>query len=187
MSEITGIRNGQKVDRSKWRASNLFREYGWAGASARHAWKSEFTINEFDKGAYLCVAINGKRGREAAWAAMKIDGRYVGCPDRAPSFTCNPWEYRNADTDQNYTYYIPLTPDMKGKKLEVYALSFEGRRSQARGVDNELPHTVQAKNTRVQEITITERKFFTRRETDSSFFNKSFFMIVIMSLPAREG
>lgn len=126
MSEITGIRNGQKVDRSKWHASNLFREYGWAGASARHAWKSEFTINEFDKGAYLCVAINGKHGREAAWAAMKIDGRYVGCPDRAPSYTCNPWEYRNADTDQNYTYYIPLTPDMKGKKLEVYALSFEG-------------------------------------------------------------
>lgn len=124
ISEIGGTKDGREVDRSKWRASNLFREYGWAGAEVKHAWKSEFTLNEFDEGAYLCVAINGKHGREGAWAAMKVDGRYVGCPDRAPSFTCNPWEYRNADSDQNYTYYIPLTPDMKGKKLEVFALSF---------------------------------------------------------------
>lgn len=37
----------------------------------------------------------------------------------------NTWEHLNVETDSNNTYYIPLTPDMLGKKLEVYALSFE--------------------------------------------------------------
>ncbi len=124
MNEISGRRGGKEVDRGKWRASNLFRSYGQAGANAKYAWKSEFTLDEFDSGAYLCVAINGMHGREGAWAAMKVDGCYVGSPDRAPSFTSNTWEYRNADTDRNYTYYIPLTSNMKGRKIEVYALSF---------------------------------------------------------------
>lgn len=124
LSEVEGWRNGRLVDRTKWHASNMFREYGWADCNTRHAWKSEFVINEFAEGAYLCVAINGNHGREGAWAAMKIDGRYVGCPDRAPSFTSNTWEHLNVETAANNTYYIPLTRDMLGKKLEVYALSF---------------------------------------------------------------
>lgn len=125
LSEIEGWRDGKAVDRSKWHASNLFREYNRGGCETRHAWKSEFTLDEFADGAYLCVALNGHHGREGAWAAMKVDGRYVGCPDRAPSFTSNTWEHLNVETDSNNTYYIPLTPDMLGKKLEVYALSFE--------------------------------------------------------------
>lgn len=125
LSEITGWRNGVKADRTLWRASNLFRDYGKGGCTVRHAWKSEVQLDEFAKGAYLCVAINGKHGREGAWAAMKIGNEYIGCPDRAPSFTSNTWEHRNLETDGNNTYYIPLTPDMLGKKLEVYALSFD--------------------------------------------------------------
>ena len=125
LSEIEGWRDGKAVDRSKWHASNLFREYNRGGCETRHAWKCEFTLDEFADGAYLCVALNGHHGREGAWAAMKVDGRYVGCPDRAPSFTSNTWEHLNVETDSNNTYYIPLTPDMLGKKLEVYALSFE--------------------------------------------------------------
>lgn len=125
LSEVAGRRNGQAVDRTKWHACNLFRDYGRAGCSVRHAWKSAFVLNEFDKGAYLCIAVNGRHGREGVWAAMKMDGKYIGCPDRAPSFTSNTWEYRNLETDSNNTYYIPLTPDMLGKRLEVYALSFD--------------------------------------------------------------
>lgn len=125
LSEITGFRNSQQVDRSKWRANNLFRDYGQAGCNTQYAWKSEFTLDEFAEGAYLCVAVNGRHGREGAFAAMKVDGTYVGSPDRAPCYITNPWEYRNADTDHDYTYYIPLTAEMKGKKIEVYTLSME--------------------------------------------------------------
>ena len=46
----------------------------------------------------------------------------MGCPDRAPSFIANPFEYRVAPMDKNYTYYLPLTADIKGKEIEAYVL-----------------------------------------------------------------
>jgi hypothetical protein len=120
LTEVEGYRDGAKVDRSKWRASNLFRPY----TGAKKAWKSSVKIDRVDKGAYLCVALNGVHGVEGAWVGFKMDGRYIGSPDRAPSFASNVWEYRVEKTDKNYTYYLPLTEDMEGKKIEIYALGF---------------------------------------------------------------
>jgi hypothetical protein len=75
------------------------------------------------KGVYLCVAINGKHGIEGAYAALRTsDGRYLGAPDRATSFPCNPWEGASCKRDSNYTYYFPVTPEMIGKDLEVVVL-----------------------------------------------------------------
>jgi hypothetical protein len=122
VSEVRAFEGGKEVVRDKWRASNLFRTYGQANAWATDAWSSKFVLNEIPRGAYLCVAINGKCGEEGAWAAFKIDGEYVGCPDRAPSFISNTWEYRVAPTNGNYTYYLPLTPEMKGKEIEAWVL-----------------------------------------------------------------
>lgn len=123
LSEVSGYKNGKKVDSSRWRASNLFRPYGSSTCLAKKAWKSEITLDEIPDGATLCVAVNGYHGYEGAWAGLKIDGKYIGCPDRAPSFTSNTWEYRSAGSDRNYTYYVPLTKDMEGKKIEVYVLA----------------------------------------------------------------
>ncbi|GHU66105.1 hypothetical protein FACS1894123_12100 [Bacteroidia bacterium] len=55
---------------------------------------------------------------------FKIDGQYVGAPDRAPSFISNVWEYAVRKSDKNYTYYLPLTENMAGKKIEAYVLGF---------------------------------------------------------------
>ena len=123
LSEVTGYKDGRKVDNGSWRASNLFRPYGSATCQAMKAWKTEFVLDEVPEGGYLCVAVNGYHGEEGAWASFKIDGKYVGCPDRAPSFTSNTWEYRSANRDRNYTYYLPLTQDMVGKKIEAYVLA----------------------------------------------------------------
>lgn len=123
LTEVTGYKDGQEVDRSKWRASNLFRPYDSPTCRAMRTWKSEFVLDDIVEGAYLCVAVNGYHGTEGAWAGFKIDGQYVGCPDRAPSFTSNTWEYRSASRDRNYTYYLPLTKDMIGKKIEAYVMS----------------------------------------------------------------
>lgn len=123
LSEVTGYKDGKAVDRSQWRASNLFRPYGSSTCLAMKAWKSEFVLDEIPEGGYLCVAVNGYHGEEGAWAAFKVDGEYVGCPDRAPSFTSNTWEYKSANRDRNYTYYLPLTADMAGKKIEAYVLA----------------------------------------------------------------
>ncbi len=120
VSEVAASVGGKQVDRSNWRASNLFRNYN----GAKHAWSSSFTLDEIPEKAYLCIAINGECGTEGAWAGIKVDGKYVGCPDRAPSFTANTWEFRVQTVNKNYTYYVPLTPDMKGKTIEAYAFSF---------------------------------------------------------------
>ena len=124
LSEVTGYKDGKTVERSQWRASNLFHTYGSGKFNAKQVWKSSFTLDEIPQGAYLCVAVNGNHGEEGAWAGFKIDGEYIGCPDRAPSFASNTWEYRNNTGNQNYTYYLPLTEDMKGKQIEAFAMTF---------------------------------------------------------------
>lgn len=120
ISEVTGYRNGEKVDRTGWRASNLFNNY----YGAKQAFSSKFTLNEVPEKSYLCIAVNGECGNEGAYAGIKVDGKYIGCPDRAPSFPGNSWEFRVQQVNGNYTYYVPLTPDMKGKEIEAYVLGF---------------------------------------------------------------
>jgi hypothetical protein len=125
LTEVIGYRGGIKTDRTKWRASNLFQSY----PGAKKAWKSEVTLKHIDKGGYLCVALNGSHGVEGAWVGFKINGRYVGSPDRAPSFASNVWEYPVASTNKNYTYYLPLTEDMADKKIEICVLGFNNETS----------------------------------------------------------
>ena len=129
ITEISGWKDGKPVDRTLWHATNLFPTY-WMKKGEFDNWKGycftkEITLDEIPQGAYLCIAIDGKFPREGAWAALKIDGEWRGCPDRAPSYSCNPWgwEVWLGDTEGNYTYYYPLTPDMLGKTIEVWAVS----------------------------------------------------------------
>ena len=57
--------------------------------------------------------------------AARLNGKLLGCPDRAVSFDSNVWEadYGLRQTGANYTYYLPLTPEMIGAKLEIFALT----------------------------------------------------------------
>jgi hypothetical protein len=130
ITEVIGYKNGKQVDRSEWRASNLFRPYTkshWRNDlifSAQKAWSLKFTLDEIPAGSYLCIAVNGEHGVEGAFAGAKIDGVYTGCPDRAPSFKSNTWEVGVRTSSKNYTYYIPLTKEMKGKVIETFVLGF---------------------------------------------------------------
>jgi hypothetical protein len=123
ITEIEGIASGNKLDRTKWRASNLFAHP--TNKKALKAWKSTIILDEVPTGSYLCIAINGKHGREGAYAAAKIDGELIGAPDRAPSHLSNPWESFNARRDKNYTYYIPVTGKFKGKNIEVFVFGYD--------------------------------------------------------------
>ena len=38
----------------------------------------------------------------------------------------NPWEYPVAQTNSHYTYYIPLSPEMEGKEIELIVLGMKG-------------------------------------------------------------
>lgn len=125
LNEVCGYRQGQPVDRSHWRASNLFLPFGERYTRVAQTWSASFTLPHISKGAYLCIAINGVHGVEGAWAGCKVGDEYVGCPDRAPSFAANTWEHAVTPRDSNYTYYLSLTPDMQGKKITAYVMAFD--------------------------------------------------------------
>ena len=146
LNEVEGYRDGQLVDRSAWRANNLFRTYGSADCLANGAWKGSFTLSadRLAEDSYLCVAVNGVHGVEGAWVGFKVDGQFVGCPDRAPSYTSNTWEYKSANSDRNYTYYLPVTREMAGKPIEVVVMSL-GRNTNY--VNTDRPDTDQKADT----------------------------------------
>jgi hypothetical protein len=121
--EIEAYKNGQKLSRDSWRASNLFAHP--ANMKPVKAWHAQIILDEWVKNSYLCVALEGEHGVEGSYAALKVGGKLVGCPDRAPSFPSNTWEYVNARRDKNYTYYAPVTKNMIGKPIEVYVLAYD--------------------------------------------------------------
>jgi hypothetical protein len=118
--EIEGYLNGKPVDRTIWRASNLFSPYRQVTPKA--AFESSFVLNEVPKGSYLAVALNGRHGNEGAYAALRVNGKPVGAPDRSLSYRSNSWEYPVPANESNYTYYFPLTDDMKGAKIDAIVL-----------------------------------------------------------------
>ncbi len=124
LSEVEAFRNGRPLDRSSWRASNLFPAYSRAAAVS--AWQLTFKPEEVSENAYLAVALNGTHGVEGAWAALRVDGRPVGAPDRAVSFPSNTWEYFNVESDKNYTYYFPLPASTAGKTIDIVVLILRG-------------------------------------------------------------
>jgi hypothetical protein len=124
LSEVEAFRNGRPLDRSFWRASNLFPAYSRAPAIS--AWQLTFKPEEVSENAYLAVALNGTHGDEGAWAALRVDGRPAGAPDRAVSFPSNTWEYFNVESDNNYTYYFPLPESTVGKTIDIVVLILRG-------------------------------------------------------------
>jgi len=118
--EIEGYLGGEKLDRDRWRASNLFARY--ARIRPKKAWQHSFTLGEIPKGSYLAIALDGEHGVEGAYAAIRVNGEPVGAPDRSVSFPANTWEYPARKRSSNYTYYIPLTAEMKGAKIDAVVL-----------------------------------------------------------------
>lgn len=129
--DIEGCLGGEKLDRSKWRASNLFARY-WRVRPGK-AWQHSFTLNQIPKGSYLAIALNGEHGVEGAYAAIRVNGKPVGASDRSVSFPSNCWEYPVWNLGSNYTYYVPLTEDMKGAKIDAVVLGMRN------GSDNFKP------------------------------------------------
>ncbi len=120
ISEIIGYKNGKTVNRENWHASNLFSPY-WK-MKFETSWQHSTVLTEVPENSYLALAVNGKHGAEGVYAALKIDGKIYGFPDRSVSYPSNTWEVPVRVGDSNYTFYFPLQPDMKGKMIEVVLL-----------------------------------------------------------------
>ena len=103
-----------------WRASNLFSPY-WR-MDFKKSWQYSTVLTEIPDNSYLALAVNGRHGAEGVYAALKIDGKIYGFPDRSVSYPSNTWEVPVKVGDSNYTFYFPLTAEMKDKQLEVFLL-----------------------------------------------------------------
>lgn len=121
IAEIEVYAHGKKLDSKDFRANNLFAD----AMKCSGVWSGSFDLQQLPQGSYLCVAINGKHGVEGAYAALKVDDRYVGASSRAVSYPANPWENATVKSDSNYTYYFPLDESMKGKQIEAFVLGYE--------------------------------------------------------------
>jgi hypothetical protein len=140
ISEVNAYVGNQTLPRNTWRASNLFGSF--AKMKFTKSWTGKIRVDEQVKGAYLCVALNGKHGIEGAYAALRTaDGHYIGAVDRATSFPCNPFEGASSKRDSNYTYYFPVTPEMVGADLDVVVLAGAGA---AENLSPEVWHTAHA-------------------------------------------
>ena len=120
ITEIEAFFKGEKLDRSNWRASNLFGTY-WKSPAVK-AWSLSFTLDEAAKNSYLAIPLYGRFGSEKGYAAIRVGGKLVGCPRRAPSFPANTWEFPVRQAGGDYTYFCPVTDDMPGKQIDVVAL-----------------------------------------------------------------
>jgi hypothetical protein len=120
VQEIEGYHRGKMLDRSKWRGSHLFARY--SRVRAKKAWQHSFTLGEIPKGSYLAIALNGEHGIEGAYAAIRVNGKPVGAPRRSVSYPSNGFENPPRKRSSNYTYYVPLTEDMKGAKIDAVVL-----------------------------------------------------------------
>jgi hypothetical protein len=129
--EIEGYRRGKQVDRSQWRASSLFARY--SRVRPEKAWTHSFSLDEIPMGSYLAIALKGEHGKEGAYAAIRVNGEPVGASDRSVSFPTNSWEHQVWNPPSNYTYYVPLTANMKGAPIDAVVLGMKN------GSDNFKP------------------------------------------------
>ena len=120
VQEIEGYLGNKMLERSEWRGSTLFADY--SRVRAKKAWQHSFTLGEIPKGSYLAIALNGEHGVEGAYAAIRVNGRPVGAPDRSVSYPGNAFENPARQRSSHYTYYVPLTEDMKGAKIDAVVL-----------------------------------------------------------------
>ncbi len=93
VAELNAIRNGRELDRSQWRASNLFPRYE---RQAKRAWAATIQLDEMPKDSYLAVAIPGDCGTDGVVAVLRIGDELIGAPDRSPSYPSNHWEHTPA-------------------------------------------------------------------------------------------
>jgi len=122
---IMGFFNGKELNRSGWKASNLFSSF--EGRNFTKALQASFSLTEITEQSYLAIAIPGQYAPESVFAALRINGIPAGIPDRAVSFPSNTWEAPvSSDIKGNYTYYFPLEPGMAGKPINVIILGKNG-------------------------------------------------------------
>ena len=125
-AEVEVWKNGAQLETpATSRATALFAPYD--KARAERAWQAKISIPfQPSPNSHLCVALNGEHGKNGAYAALRMDGQWIGAPQRAVSYPAVAFEYPPASPSSNFTYFFPITPQMHGRSIEVVVLGLAG-------------------------------------------------------------
>ena len=115
---------GKALDRTLWRASNLFAPY--QSAPVETAWSATFTLDQIAPNAYLVLAVHGEHGEDRISAAIRTPSGYIGAHHRAPSFPSNTWEVPVRRARGNTSWFFKLDPTLIGQPLEIVLLGLSG-------------------------------------------------------------
>jgi len=117
VNAVRGFQKGKALDRSKWRANNLFAHE----LSAEVAWSATVTLDQVFPGSYLVVPVFGPHVPESVYAGARCGDEYLGASRRAAAYPVNPFECSVA-RGKCYSYFIPLEQRHAGKEIEVFLL-----------------------------------------------------------------
>ena len=77
------------------------------------------------QGADITVAVDDIYGNDSLYVAAVCDGEYIGCFDRAPAHPVNWWGHWVVECSHKSSHYIRVDENMRGKKIDIYALHFD--------------------------------------------------------------
>jgi len=124
VSEIKAYEHGRLLGRQTWRASNLFKILD--PGKVKNAYRLEFKIRKAAPNSLLAVSVPGSYEGESVYAALLVDGKVIGAPDRSPAYPYNNWVDFGSGKG-NYTFYFPFSKSMLKKNLEVVVVGTDDR------------------------------------------------------------
>ena len=75
--------------------------------------------------AFITVAVDDIYGNDSLYVAAVCNGEYIGCFDRAPAHPVNWWGHWVVECSHKSSHYIRVDENMRGKKIDIYALHFD--------------------------------------------------------------
>ncbi|MEE9516701.1 MAG: hypothetical protein V3V52_06335 [Candidatus Adiutricales bacterium] len=137
VSEIRGFdASGSEFDRSNWHATNFL----GAQAVPSRVLYAVHTINRFWSGQELAVAVHAGEAKldpvDDVYVVARVGDQITAAPKRAPGYPYHNYEWNSAWIKRNgldgITFRFPVSPEWKGKEVEIYVLMFGERVSGAK-------------------------------------------------------
>lgn len=124
---IYALKNGERVQLPSPKALNMYESFSDTAVVGYKCGELTVPNDNIRDGSFISVGFEKFCGNEAMLVVAELDGKLYGCPDRSPSYLGNPWESPIGRADYpHYTFYLPVTSEMKGKKLKMHVLELTG-------------------------------------------------------------
>ena len=124
--KIALIKDGKEIALESPRAMNLLPSFNKVKVTGYRS-STVSVPADAKEGTFIAIGIEGEHGREGVYAVGELDGKLYGCPDRAASYPVNSWECGVTDADSSYTYYLPVTDEMKGREVKLHVIELNDK------------------------------------------------------------